>query len=424
MDNNIAIKVENITKIYHLYDQPQDRIKELFHPLRKDYHHDFYALNDVSFEVRKGETVGILGKNGAGKSTILKVITGVITPTSGSLEVNGKISSLLELGTGFNPEYSGLENIYFNGTFMGFTREEMDTKVDSIIEFADIDDYIHQPVRTYSSGMFARLAFSVAINVEPELLIIDEALSVGDGLFQHKCTNQMKKMMKNGVTILFVSHSIEAIKSLCQRAVWLENGSVKMIGDATQLANIYQNEVFLDQNKTIEDENPIQHNATVEVAEQDDSIKTRLGNSIFSDISVDILDKHNKKTKFLHLKEDFSIRVKFFCYEAIDNLSVGLLIKDQYGIELTGESIFNKFQKSIFCKANSYFSVTFKSKMLLRGGQTYSIGLRINRVSKWDRSDNITLYSDEAITVFEAVYDPLNPMWFKFHQDFEVIIDE
>ena len=177
MDNNMAIKVQGLTKIYHLYDKPQDRLKEALNPFGKSYHHDFYAMNDVSFEIKKGETVGIIGKNGAGKSTLLKMITGVLTPTSGSIETVGKISSLLELGAGFNPDMTGLENIYLNGTLMGFTKEEMETKVDAILEFADIGEFIYQPVKMYSSGMFARLAFSVSIAVEPEILIVDEALA-------------------------------------------------------------------------------------------------------------------------------------------------------------------------------------------------------------------------------------------------------
>ena len=202
---NTAIKVSNLTKIYKLYDKPMDRLKESLHPLKKNYHKDFYALNDVSFEVKKGETVGIIGKNGAGKSTLLKIITGVLTPTSGDVQVNGRIASLLELGAGFNPEYTGIENIYLQGTLMGFGHEEMAAKVDEILAFADIGDFIHQSVKMYSSGMFARLAFAVAINVDPDILIVDEALSVGDAAFQNKCIRKMEEIGDKGITILFVS---------------------------------------------------------------------------------------------------------------------------------------------------------------------------------------------------------------------------
>lgn len=237
--NDIAIKVKDLTKVYHLYDKPQDRLKEALNPFKKSYHHDFYALNNVSFEIKKGETVGIVGKNGAGKSTLLKIITGVLTPTSGSVEINGKIASLLELGAGFNPEMTGLENIYLNGTLMGFTKEEMDAKIDMILEFADIGEFIHQPVKTYSSGMFARLAFSVAINVEPEILIVDEALSVGDARFQNKCIRRMEEIGEAGVTILFVSHDTQAINKFCHEVIWMDQGKIRKKGHPSKILEEY-----------------------------------------------------------------------------------------------------------------------------------------------------------------------------------------
>ena len=186
-----AINVENVTKVYRLYKDSKDRFKEAIHPFHKQYSEPFYALNDVSFQIKRGETIGIIGTNGSGKSTILKIITGVIQATEGKVEVNGKVSALLELGAGFDLEYSGLENIYMNGAVLGYSRAEMDIRKDEIIAFADIGDFIHQPVKTYSSGMLVRLAFALAINVEPEILIIDEALAVGDAFFQAKCFNKL-----------------------------------------------------------------------------------------------------------------------------------------------------------------------------------------------------------------------------------------
>lgn len=191
-----AIEIENVTKIYKLYDKPIDRLKEAMSVSHREYHKDFYALSQISFTVEKGQTVGIIGTNGSGKSTILKIITGVLTPTTGNVSVNGKISALLELGAGFNMDYTGIENIYMNGTMMGFSRKEMDAKLDDILEFADIGDFVYQPVKTYSSGMFVRLAFALAINVEPEILIVDEALSVGDVFFQSKCYRRMDEIRK------------------------------------------------------------------------------------------------------------------------------------------------------------------------------------------------------------------------------------
>jgi len=239
MNDKKAISVEKVTKCYQLYDSANDRLKEALHPFNKKYHSTFYAVKDISFDVERGEKVGIIGTNGAGKSTLLKMITGVLTPSSGNIILNGKVASLLELGAGFNPELSGVENIYLNGTLMGFTKNEMDNKFDDIVNFADIGEFIYQPAKKYSSGMFARLAFSVAINVEPDVLIIDEALSVGDMAFQAKCMAKMKDMTDKGVTLLFVSHDISAVQSLCDRAVFIDNGSIVKVGDVDSVTSLY-----------------------------------------------------------------------------------------------------------------------------------------------------------------------------------------
>lgn len=249
MDNNIIIKVENISKIYKIFDKPIDRMKEALNPLKKRYSRDFYALNNVSFTIKKGESVGFIGKNGAGKSTVLKILTGVLTPTNGSVTINGKVASLLELGAGFNPEMTGLENIYLNGSLMGYSDIEMDSKVNSIIEFADIGDFINQPVKMYSSGMFARLAFALNIAVEPDILIVDEALAVGDFMFQHKCIMRMKDLQKKGTTILFVTHSMQQIISTCNRAILLHHG--RLIEDSYDVQKICFNYENLIRNTDI-----------------------------------------------------------------------------------------------------------------------------------------------------------------------------
>lgn len=239
MNSDIAINAQNISKAYKLYHCPQDRVKEALHPLRRKYHWDFHALRDVSFSIRRGEIVGIVGKNGSGKSTLLKILTGVLSPTGGEFSTAGRVSALLELGTGFNLEYTGLENIYFNGTIMGFTREEVDRKVDEIVAFADIGEFIDQPVKMYSSGMFARLAFAVAINVEPEVFIVDEALSVGDAAFQRKCYARMEAIKEQGTTILFVSHSENAIINLCTRALLFNQGELVMDASPKKIVHHY-----------------------------------------------------------------------------------------------------------------------------------------------------------------------------------------
>ncbi len=238
-DFNTVIKVENLSKIYKLYNKPTDRMKEALNPFKKKYHKDFYALQNINFEIKRGEIVGIIGKNGSGKSTLLKIITGVLTQTIGSATVNGKVAALLELGAGFNPEYTGLENIFFQGNIMGYSQEEMNLKLQSILDFADIGEFIHQPVKMYSSGMFARLAFALAINVEPDILIIDEALSVGDANFQLKCHKRMDELCENGVTILFVSHDTYSVKSLCSKAIFLKNGIQQSYGNSLDVVNQY-----------------------------------------------------------------------------------------------------------------------------------------------------------------------------------------
>lgn len=237
--NDIAIKIENLSKEYKIYDKPVDRLKEALSITKKKYHKIHYALRNINFTVKKGEILGIIGTNGSGKSTILKIITGVLTQTEGNVIVNGSISALLELGTGFNPEYTGIQNIYLNGTMLGKTEKEIDQQLDEIISFADIGEFINQPVKTYSSGMFARLAFAVAINVKPDILIVDEILSVGDLRFQIKCMNKMREMMINGTTVLFVNHDINAIKRFCNKAIWLNKGTLIDYGDVNEVTDRY-----------------------------------------------------------------------------------------------------------------------------------------------------------------------------------------
>lgn len=236
---DIAIKVTNISKVYHLYDDPVDRLKEALHPMRKKYHRDFYALSDLSFEVNKGEIVGIVGKNGSGKSTLLKILTGVLTPTKGSFVTNGRVLALLELGAGFNPDLTGIENIYFNATLLGATREEVDSKLDAILEFADIGEFVHQAVKTYSSGMYVRLAFAIVANMAADVLIVDEALSVGDVSFRNKCMKSIKQLRDHGATILFVSHDLSTLQMICNRAIWLDRGEVKGDGDPVNICQDY-----------------------------------------------------------------------------------------------------------------------------------------------------------------------------------------
>ncbi|MEK3675529.1 ABC transporter ATP-binding protein [Paenibacillus sp. FSL R10-2771] len=233
------IDVDNISKIYKLYNQPVDRIKEVLHPAKKKYHQNFHAVDNVSFTVKRGETVGIIGKNGSGKSTLLKMIAGVLTPSSGRIKVTGNVSALLELGAGFNGDLSGFENIFLNGTLLGYSKDYIEKILQDILDFADIGEFIHQPVKTYSSGMFVRLAFAVAINIDPEILIVDEALSVGDMRFQQKCYRKIREIKKTG-TVLMVSHDTGALASFCDRIIWMDGGRIFKEGRPDKILDEYQ----------------------------------------------------------------------------------------------------------------------------------------------------------------------------------------
>lgn len=239
MSSEVAIRVAGLGKCYHLYDKPRDRLLQMLARGRKRFYRDFWALKDVSFEVRRGETLGIIGRNGSGKSTLLQLICGTLSPTDGEVDVNGRVAALLELGAGFNPEFSGRENVYMNGAVLGLSRAEIDARYADIVAFAELGDFIDQPVKTYSSGMHVRLAFSVAIHVDPEILVIDEALSVGDAFFQAKCARVMRDIIARGATVLFVSHDTAAVKSLCRRAVLLEGGRLKFVGEVNAAVEIY-----------------------------------------------------------------------------------------------------------------------------------------------------------------------------------------
>ena len=246
MSSDIAIRVTNLSKCYEIYDTPSDRLKQFVMPRvrhilgrsHKQYFKEFWALKDVSFEVKKGETVGIVGRNGSGKSTLLQMICGTLNPSSGSIQTNGRIAALLELGSGFNPEFSGRENVYLNGAVLGLSNEEIDQRFDAIAAFADIGDFIEQPVKTYSSGMYVRLAFAVVAHVDAEILVIDEALAVGDAVFSQKCMRFLRRFKEQG-TLIFVSHDMGSVLNLCERAVWLHGGQLRQMGESKEIAEVY-----------------------------------------------------------------------------------------------------------------------------------------------------------------------------------------
>lgn len=414
-----AIKVQNLSKIYKLYNDPKERFKEAFHPLRKKYHYDFYALHDLSFEIKKGETVGIIGQNGSGKSTLLKIITGVLTPSTGVVETHGKISSLLELGAGFNPELTGLENVYFNGSILGFSKEEMDEKLDDILSFADIGEFVNQPVKTYSSGMFVRLAFSVATQVDPEILIVDEALSVGDMFFQAKCITRMKKMIDNdGTTLLFVSHDMGSVKSICKDAVLLSNGNMIMKGSSADVGDFYMRQMYDSQIGVFSEMklNKISISDNVQVLEPDSQFKCRvstkekvdLGNHTYeygskdaTILDVKLLNRDYEIIEAVHLKEDFILQVSFLLYKDISNACVGYKIKDEKGIELYGSSSAVEKLNVTSLKKGYVLVFNFDIKNIINVGN-YSISVGIEDIVEFN-SKHISLVAIDNAVVFRVV---------------------
>lgn len=357
MNEGLSIKVEGVNKIYPLYERPIDRLKEAMLFSRKSYHTEYNALQNVSFDVYRGETFGIIGTNGAGKSTLLKLITGVAKPTSGNIEVNGKISALLELGAGFNMEYTGLQNIYLNGTMMGYKKDEMEPKVKNVMEFADIGDFIYQPVKTYSSGMFARLAFAVAINVEPEVLIVDEALSVGDVFFQNKCYRKFEELRSKGTTVLFVSHDISSVKQMCSRVLWLEKGNAKMLGDSVEVCNAYTNSILQkggtgNASETIEYEKESYTVSTFELGQYPPISYTN--ESILHDkvqiLSVYCQDDKGEMVQEVEVKKKYKMTVIFKTSIDISECIVGFVLET-----IKGTWILNC--NSAICGSKSTFAV-------------------------------------------------------------------
>lgn len=250
--DEVVVKVDSVGKCYHMYQKPQDRLKQMFMsklPFSKNYVKEFWALKNVSFEIIKGETLGIIGRNGSGKSTLLQLIANTLTPTNGHVNINGRVSALLELGSGFNPEFTGRENVYLSGSIYGILKNEMDNKIDQILDFADIGEFIDQPVKTYSSGMFARLAFSVAINVDPDILIVDEILAVGDTAFQAKCNRAFHKLSENGCTVLLVTQDPYMVRNFCSKALYLKKGEMILFGDPTAVTDKYLREIEQAQTK-------------------------------------------------------------------------------------------------------------------------------------------------------------------------------
>ena len=390
MQSNLAINVCDVTKIYRLYDKPIDRLKESISLTHKKYHKEFFALDKISFTVEKGSTVGIIGTNGSGKSTILKIITGVLNPTTGSVEVDGNISALLELGAGFNMDYTGIENIYMNGTMMGFSREQMEAKLPEILEFADIGDFVYQPVKTYSSGMFVRLAFALAINVEPEILIVDEALSVGDVFFQAKCYRRMEEIRKTGTTILMVTHDMGSVIKYCDKVILLNKGEFLAEGPAGEMVDLYKKILagrmddleadlakrldsnfsdMMELNNDINKTHAKEYHGLMKDKISINPNKTEYGDGRAEIYDLGLLDSKGELTNLLLKGEEFTIREKIKFNANIESPIFTFTIKDKKGTELSGTNTMFEGVEVKPVKPGDEAVVEFKQKMTLQGGE-------------------------------------------------------
>ena len=395
-----AIKVEHVDKVYKLYEKPSDRMKEAL-GLAKNKHTNHSALKDVNIDIYKGETVGIIGTNGSGKSTILKIITGVLNPTAGKVTVDGRISALLELGAGFNMEYNGIENIYLNGTMIGFSEKEITEKLDSILEFADIGEYVYQPVKTYSSGMFVRLAFAVAINIEPEILIVDEALSVGDVFFQAKCYHKFEEFKEQGKTILFVSHDLSSIAKYCDRVVLLNKGVKLGEGSPKEMIDIYK-KVLVGQYELPEvgagrllDDEDLRAAAASGMSQNVNPDLIEYGSQKAIIEEYYITDENGTKTSAIIKGSDYSIHMKVRMKEDIPAPIFAFTIKNIRGTEITGTN--TMVEKSFLepVKAGDVKEITFTQHMNLQGGE-YLLSL------------GCTGFEEDVFTVYHRLYDVLN----------------
>lgn len=398
----IAIAVDHISKVYKLYDKPMDRMVEALGLTKKKKYREHFALSDVSFQVKKGECVGIIGTNGSGKSTILKIITGVLNPTGGTLTVNGRIQALLELGAGFNMEYTGIENIYLNGTMNGFTEQEIAGRMQDILDFADIGDYVKQPVKTYSSGMFVRLAFSVAINIDPEILIVDEALSVGDVFFQAKCYHKFEEFKKMGKTIIFVSHDLSSVSKYCDRVVLLNQGvklgegsPKEMIDDYKRvLVGQYELPESKSESSLLNDEQ-IQVAVQKKAAKQDTSKLLEYGTKEAVIEQFYMTDDRGTESKSIIKGSEFTIHMKVRFMADLPAPIFAFSIKTVKGTEITGtNTMFEKtFLESV--KAGAVKDITFTQKMSLQGGE-YLL------------SFGVTGYDGNDFQVYHRLYDALD----------------
>lgn len=412
MCSDISIKVENLSKCYQIYDQPRDRLKQFVVPRLQgfvgrppaQYFREFWALDDISFEVKRGETVGIVGRNGSGKSTLLQMICGTLNPSSGSIQTHGRIAALLELGSGFNPDFSGRENVYMNGAVLGLSHEEIDQRFSAIVEFADIGDFIEQPVKSYSSGMMVRLAFAVIAHVDADILVIDEALAVGDTFFTQKCMRFLRSFMKNG-TVLFVSHDTASIRNLCNKAIWLEKGKVLQQGTPKEVCDNYL-EAFYEtqqgkstttrlkitkrtQSPDVKDQRQEFINASnlrndLELFEFDPDAPS-FGQGRAQITGVQFLNSQGSPLTWIVGGEEVLLKVEVMAHSLLESPIVGFHVKDKLGQALFGDNTYLSYvEDPVACEEGDRLVAAFTFMMPRLATGDYSVSVAVANGSQQD----------------------------------------
>ncbi len=437
--NDYAIQVESLSKGYQIYNRPEDRLKQSIIPRLqsligkppKTYFHEFWALRDISFDIKKGETVGLIGRNGSGKSTLLQLICGTLTPTTGSVRTNGRLAALLELGSGFNPEFTGRENVYLNGAVLGLSKDEINARFDDIAAFADIGEFIEQPVKIYSSGMYVRLAFAINIMSQPDVMIVDEALAVGDMNFQAKCMTALKRRQEAGTTVLFVSHDIGTIKSLCSRGIHLEHGELIRIGSASEVAEHYirmmREEMNAEQHgfNLSAMINPEKYNNTSLAPQQKEGFKLKTYDEFNRRVSqfrygtgearvtyVELLNMDDESISLVDFNQSVKIRIKFEAYQR-KILSVNFNVMDEKKNNITGTNFMLAGQPLLDVCLGDRYQVDYTVRLPLAEG-AYSIQVAITEPVIFDQTANFVDVISDAV-VFSVSRWETSRVWSKVY---------
>lgn len=439
MSSDIAIKVESLSKCYQIYDKPHDRLKQSIYPRTqrllgmqpKQYYREFWSLRDVSFEIKKGETIGIIGRNGSGKSTLLQIICGTLNQTEGSITTNGRIAALLELGSGFNPEFTGRENVYMNGAILGLSRAEVDERFDDIAAFADIGEFMEQPVKTYSSGMFVRLAFASNIMSDPEIMIVDEALSVGDMNFQAKCMTALTRIKEGGATILFVSHDIGTVKSLCSRCIYLDSGAVVAAGPASDVTELYVRSMREEMNEEHRRFARVSQTFSKQAKATDLSLATsnqpfkicsefekrvaqfRYGTGEVRARSVELLDLQDQPVSYVEFNQQVKIRVYFEAFSE-KQISVNASIFDEKKNNITGCGFQHVDQPYLTTRPGGKYMAEYAFQLPLQEGN-YSLRINISSTIIENESAEFVDLINDAV-VFRIGRWEKARIWSQVHQ--------